>query len=427
MYKMDWENIFKETLGYFLDYLRIDTTNPPGNEIKGALFFKDIFEKENISSVLYETAPGRGNIFAKIEGESSEKPLILLNHIDIVPVDREKWDVEPFGGVIKDGYAYGRGTQDMKNMAVIQLMVMLLIKRSGIKPGRDVYFAATADEEKESNFGIIKLLETAPELQNPGFVITEGGGGTQGVFAEKNKVVWGIGVGEKSPLFLHLEVHGTAGHGSQPDAANPNEILIKAVNNVLHREEEERWHPLVLEMMNKIGNLPDNKFINALTKNTISVTSVRGGIGDPPKVNVIPSTCSATLDCRLMPGVNPDDFLDKMSNLLNDDRITVTPAKMPGGSIISPRNTELYRVIEETAKEKIPASVIVPIIVPYATDSRYLRQKGFVCYGFTPVISTLEDLSLMHGDNERIGIEAFTSGVELLYDIVVRFCKKVSL
>lgn len=307
-------------------------------------------------------------------------------------------------------------------MGIIQMMVLLLLKRSNIKLSRDIYFAATADEERESNFGVIQLLKTAPELQHPGYVITEGGGGMRGVLADNSKVVWGIGIGEKVPLFLNLTVHGRAGHGSQPASDNPNEILITAINNVISQKARQTSHPLIEEMIKILGELPDNKFANALTKNTVSVTSVRGGVGDPPQPNVIPSSCSATLDCRLLPGIDPNEYLSGLTNLLNDERIKISPVKLTGQSSVSTSETDLYRIIKETAEEKIPASLTVPLIVPYATDSRYMREKGFVCYGFTPFISSLDDLSLMHSDNERIDIESFVSGVELLYDIVVKFC-----
>ena len=421
---MNWDKMKDEALKYLQDYLKIDTSNPPGNEIKGALFLKGILDKENISTRIYETSPRRGNLIAKIEGNKEEKPLYLLNHIDVVPVDREKWEFEPFGGEIRDGYVWGRGTQDMKSMAVIQLMVFILLKRENLSLNRDVYFIATADEEKESILGIVQLIEDIPEIFTPGYVITEGGGGTRGVFSEDDRVIWGIGVGEKKPLFLHLEVKGEAGHGSQPHKNNPNELLIKALNRILEYKQNEAVISLVEETIRKLGKLPDNKFVNSMTKNTVTVTTLKAGVGEPPMENVIPSISTASLDCRLLPDVNPYEFIENLGKIIDDDRVKIKPVKIPEDVPVSSYDTELFQIIEKAVIKKYSSSVIVPILTPYATDSRYLRNKGFVCYGFTPTVTTKEDLSLMHSDNEKISVEEFYNGIELLYDIILRFCQK---
>jgi acetylornithine deacetylase/succinyl-diaminopimelate desuccinylase-like protein len=421
---MEWINIHKEALNYFQQYLKVDTSNPPGNEIEGALFLKSIFDKENIENRIYETAPKRGNIIAKIEGNKKENPLYLLNHIDVVPVDREKWEFDPFGGEIKNGYIYGRGAQDMKNMAIIQLMAMILLKREKINLNRDLYFIATADEERESNYGIIKLIEKIPELTNPGYVINEGGGGTTGVLSNDAKIIWGIGIGEKKPLFLHLEVYGISGHGSQPDKNNPNEILITALNRIINYKQKEKTHFVVDEMIGRLGHIPDNKFANAIRRNTITLTTLKAGVGDPPKENVIPSISTASIDCRLLLGIDPYEFIENLKNLINDDRVIIKPTKIPKEVPTSSHNTELFNIISEVINRKFPESIVVPIIVPYATDSRYLRDRGFICYGFTPTITTIEDLSLMHSDNEKIAVEEFFKGIELLFDIILEFCGK---
>ncbi len=419
---MNRDEINNETLRYFLDYLRIDTSNPPGNEIEGALFLKRILDNEGIESRIYETLPRRGNLIAKIEGNKHNEPLFLLNHIDVVPVDREKWNVNPFGGEIKDGYIFGRGTQDMKAMGIIQLMVMILLKRENLKLKRDVYFIAAADEERESNYGVIKLIENIPDMRRKAYIITEGGGGTRGIFSEDNKIIWAVGVGEKKPLFLHLDIIGKAGHGSLPDKDNPNEILIEVLNRILEYGQDEIKFPVVEETKRRLGKIIENKFTNAIIKNTITLTTLRAGVGDPPRENVIPSKSKATLDCRLMPEVNTDVFIKRLEQLIDDDRVKIKPTKLPGQVPVSPYDTELFRIIETSANKKVSGSVTVPVLVPYATDSRYFRQHGSICYGFTPIIADLDELSLMHSDNEKVSEKEFLKGTELLYDIVKGFC-----
>ncbi|MFC1563033.1 M20/M25/M40 family metallo-hydrolase [candidate division KSB1 bacterium] len=199
-------------------------------------------------------------------------------------------------------------------------------------------------------------------------------------------------------------------------------ILIRALNKILEYNQDEEKNPVVEETIRRLGRIPDNKFTNATTKNTISITNLKAGVGDPPIMNVIPSISKAALDCRLMPEVNPYVFIKCLVKVINDNRVKITPTKIPNEAPMSPYDTEFFKIIEKSVKKRVPSSVTVPILDPYATDSRYFRPNGSICYGFTPIIADLDELSLMHSDNERVSKEEFFKGIELLYDIVVEFC-----
>jgi acetylornithine deacetylase/succinyl-diaminopimelate desuccinylase-like protein len=235
--------------------------------------------------------------------------------MDTVPVDRSGWSVDPLKGIEKDGYIYGRGALDMKNFGIVQLMSMVLLKRNDIPLERDVIFLAVADEETSGTLGSGWIVENIWDDIDAEFVLDEGGFGTQGFFVDKEKLIFSVGVAEKQVLWLKLYVEGVSGHGSMPPQENANFILAQAMDRVGRHQTPIQTTPVVSEMKKRLGELDDTPYNNALLRNTISLTVLKGYVGDPPKSNVIPGKSEAVLDCRLLPGQSPDDFVEELKKL----------------------------------------------------------------------------------------------------------------
>ena len=229
---------------------------------------------------------------------------------------------------------------------------------------------------------------------------------------------------EKQVLWLKLVARGTGGHGSMPHGENAVEVLQQALERLMAVRpmlEAAGDDPTVLAMRQALGELAKNRYTNAITKNTITLTSFTAGVGSPPKVNVIPSEATATLDCRLLPGVSMQDFLERLKQALADERVQVEVTYQPAEPTVSAsHDTALFRAIEEVVKEFYPEAVVTPSLLPGGTDSRFFRAKGAVAYGFEPLIMSPEGLDLIHGHNERISVEQFHLMVRMLYEIVKR-------
>ncbi len=318
---MDWDQLLKEATEHLQTYLRIQTVNPPGNEIEGARFFKKIFDAEFIPCQVFEPSPGRGNLLATLKGNGKKKPLLLLNHIDVVPVEKERWTVDPFAGTIQNGYLYGRGALDDKSMGIIEMMALLILKRERIPLERDILFFAAADEETGGKLGIQWAMENVSSIGKVEFALNEGGY----IILNEAGIPDGyeISNGQKIVFQLQLKAKGTSGHASIPHADNPNVKLIHALEAVTKWETPYTILPMVKEYFSKIApkqppderkyfediekSLSDASFLkrlisnpiyNAMVRDTISLTILQAG----SKANVIPSESNATLDCRLIPG-----------------------------------------------------------------------------------------------------------------------------
>ena len=239
-----------------------------------------------------------------------------------------------------------------------------------------------------------------------------------------DKIVFAVSVAEKRLLWLKLTAQGTAGHGSQPIEDNANQILIAALDKILSRPGSVGDHPVLREMSRRIGVLPDNKFTRAIRRNTISLTTLSAGVGNPPKINVIPSVSSATLDCRLLPDESPEEFIQQTRSTINDPRIEIEVVYQSVSTESSSSETPLFRVIEATLKKHYPQAVVSPVIIPYGTDSAQFRRRGVTAYGMLPVIVTPDIIGSLHGDLERIPLEGFQRGIRIFYEIVLNFLEK---
>jgi len=422
----DWRAVEDTTVKLFKEYLAINTCNPPGDVSAAAEFLNGVLNKEGIPTGLIWTdkETGRVNVLARLSGSGKKRPLMMLNHMDTVPFDRSGWTVDPFSAVEKDGYIYGRGALDMKNNGIVQLMTMILLRRNDIKLDRDVVFLAVADEETSGALGSGWIVRNIWDEIDAEYVLDEGGFGTQGFFTKDDRLVFSVGVAEKKVLWLKLSAAGTSGHGSMPPKENSNSIMAQALSRVSSYETPIRITPVVSEMISRLGRLDDTPYNNALKRNTISLTVMKGFVGDPPKSNVIPGKTGAILDCRLLPGQDPNEFVDKLRQIINDPRVKIDYIERPIKSIVSPYDTELFRIIERETRAVYPDSIAVPHLVIYGTDSRFFRRKGASCYGFFPGPVTMEDYRTIHGHDERIRENSLRAAVRIYYKVVKNFCEE---
>jgi acetylornithine deacetylase/succinyl-diaminopimelate desuccinylase-like protein len=433
---MDWDQLLKEATHYLQEYLRIDTVNPPGNEVEGARFFKNIFDAESIPCQVFEPSPGRGSLLATLKGTSKKRPILLLNHIDVVPVEKERWTVDPFEGIVQDGYLYGRGALDDKSMGIIEMMTLLILQRKKVPLERDVLFFAAADEETGGKWGIQWAMENVSSLRRSEYALNEGGYVILNETGDPDR--YEISNGQKIVFQLQLKAKGTSGYASMPHSDNPNVKLIHALEAVTKWETPYNVLPMVKEFFLKMApkqppderkffediekglhdpsfsaRLTTNPIYNAMVRDTISLTILQAG----SKANVIPSESSATLDCRLIPGSSKENFLKEIKERLGDE--IEAEGKMEGKSIPpSPFNTDLFQAIQKFAISNDPDCPVVPFLLPGATDSRFLRERGITTYDFCPFRLPEKEIMRVHGNDERIALENLRFGIRMLMEVI---------
>lgn len=414
----DWEKIDQTAVNLLQAYVRIPSIDPPANTAEAAAFVKGLLDEAGIATQLYTSGPnGQTNLLARLPGrDRSKKPLLLLNHLDVVPVDRKAWQLDPFAAVIQNGEIWGRGTMDMKGIGIEQMMALVTLKKSGILPARDIVILSTADEENNGTYGIRWMIDHHFADINAEYVLDEGGFGTRDILAP-GKLVFGVEVGEKQTLWLRVKAHGTAAHGSQPIPDNANITLLTALQKALALPPAKP-HPVVAEMIRTIGPLAENRYTAAIQGNTISLTTLTSGVGSPVKVNVIPSLAEATLDCRLLPGVNAPEFVSEIKARMNDPRVTIEVINEPDDPGASPNRTPLFEAIGRAIRKVHPDAVVTPMLVPHGTDSNKLRMKGLIAYGLTPMVLDLSTAGSMHSDREHIPIAEFQKGIRIFYEVL---------
>ncbi len=417
----DWPVVEKHALDLLQRYVRIATVNPPANTAEAAALIKGELEAAGLTPKLYSSGPnGQTNLIVRLPGrDRTKKPLLLLNHFDVVPVDAKAWGaIDPFGAEIKDGQIWGRGSLDMKGLAVEQMTALIELKRAGIAPPRDIVMLSTTDEESSGVLGIQWMMKNHWDEIDPAYVLDEGGAGSKDLFAA-GKLIFGISVGEKQMMWLRLRAKGIAGHGSQPIAENANMILLEALHKAIEMPATEKQNAVV-ELMAKAagGALAQNKFTGAIQGNTTSLTTLQSGVGSPVKPNVIPSVAEATLDCRLLPGVNADEFESGMKARINDRRVTVERLNNPVDAGISSAETPLFAAIRSAILKEHPDAIVTPMLVPYGTDSVQLRKRGVPSYGFLPMTLDTATIATMHSDQERIPVAEFLRGIRIYFDVL---------
>ena len=425
-----------EAVEWLQNLIRIDTINPPGNEYRAVDFYSRIFEAEGIDYHTAESAEGRGNIWARLEG-GDEPGLILLQHTDVVPAEEEFWTIEPLSGEIRDGYILGRGTRDMKGLGIIQLATFLSLHRSGVELNSDIIFLATADEEAGGYFGVGWLIENRSEIfDGAGVLLNEGGGGSR---SEDGNVVFGVEVTQKVPVWLRLNAIDTPGHGSSPRTTSSVTRIVQALNILLENpfppriigpvaeyfgelsvDMDEEWGPAYANISEAIRD-PD--FVqklhearpghNSLVRDTCSMTRLSGS----SKINVIPPEAWAELDCRILPDKPAEVFISELGAMIVDTGVEVETI-MAFTPAISETSTRLFAAIEAVTQELHPGSRVLPSVSTGFTDSHFTRDLGIVSYGFNPLITNSGEHTGVHGNDKQVGEEAFRRAVGDYYAVV---------
>jgi acetylornithine deacetylase/succinyl-diaminopimelate desuccinylase-like protein len=411
----DWQAIGSEAVRTLQEYVRINTSNPPGDVLKAADFLTRILEREGIPVKRYDSGPGRSIVLARLKGTGPAKPLLLLNHMDVVPTDPARWQHDPFAAEIVDGKMWGRGTIDMKGLGVVQLMAFLSLKRQNVPLARDVILMAVPDEETGGTLGARWMRTEHYADIDPEYILDEGGFGSRDLFAP-GKLVFGISVAEKKILWLKLTAEGVAGHGSQPHDQNPNDRLVRALNRLLNDPLPSTSFTVLDTMKSRVGTFSVNKFNNAIQHSTISLTSLRSGVGDPPKVNVIPSIAEATIDCRVLPGTSKEQWMTEIRRRLADPAIKLEITYEGDEPVVTTQDSTFYRALESAVKRRHPDAIVTPMIVPYGTDANGFRPLGVKSYGFTPIVVPADAVMSMHGDAEYLPVDAVAPAIQILFE-----------
>ncbi len=438
--------VSQEAVGWLADLIRINTANPPGNELAAVRYLAGILEREGISAEVLESAPGRGVLMARLPASVVPDPsraLLLLGHVDVVGVQKERWSVDPFGGVIKDGYLYGRGAIDDKGMVIANLAVLVALKRAGVHLDRDVILLAEGDEEQNGDDGIEFVIRNHWEKIAAGFAINEGGS----VVVKDGKVQYaGVQTSEKVPVDVEVIATGPSGHGSVPRKDNAVVHLAAAVAKIGAYEAPARPNTITrryFEQLAKIEDLETAKWMRALEtpermehaarrlsdanptwssmlRDSIAPTILRAGI----QSNVVPSEARATLNIRLLPGDSVAAVVEELKKLVNDPQIRFEVA-LASRQPAPPSSLEsaLYQAIEHVTPGEFPGAIVVPFMSTGATDSAQLRLRNVQAYGLLPFPLQEEDVRRMHADDERIPLDSFRKGVGFLYHVVEEFAR----
>lgn len=422
----------------FVEYLKIDTTNPPGNESRGAKFLRDLLAKQGIDVRLVGDDPQRQGVWARLDSGTSEKALLLLSHIDVVPAVAASWTKPPFAGVRDGGYIWGRGALDIKSLTIAQAMTLIELKRRHAKLRRDVIFLAVPDEELGGLRGTRALLEKHPELfEGVGFVLNEGGSNETAV---DRVVAWGIEVQQKVPLWLRVTSEGLGGHGaSPPDGGGAPAKLIRALAAIEAIETPYRLEASVarvaaaaagarrdgrgqrLKLLREPLDIPRIERelppgYRALLRDTIALTHISAGTS----VNVIPTRAFAEIDIRLLPDEHPEPMIERVRKA-SAPHASVEVLLQSKPMTESPADGELFRTVARAMRESEPGSAVTPVVGAGTTDSRFFRERGIAAYGVAPFKVNYYDADSVHGHDERIRARFFNEGVTLMRRIVRDF------
>jgi acetylornithine deacetylase/succinyl-diaminopimelate desuccinylase-like protein len=436
--------IENQAIGWLRDLLRINTANPPGNELAAAKYIAGVLDREGIPSEIFESAPGRGFLVARLSATAVPNPsraLLLVGHLDEVGADKSKWTVDPFGGVTQNGYLYGRGALDDKGMTVANLAVLVALKRSRAHLGRDVIFLADGDEEGGGAQGMKFAAEEHWDKIAAGFAINEGGP----VVVKDGKVQYvGLQVSEKVNFHVDVIAQGTSNPGSAPGTDNPIAHLAVALAKISTYEAPVQFNSVTREYFEDLAPLEDEdtgKWMraldsadrgdhaarlisaadpvwNAMMRDTVVPTMLQAGIGD----DMAPPEARAVLNVRLLPGDSIDALLAKLQQLVNDPQIRFEIE--PGAGELAPSSSvesDLYATIARVARQQFPGAGILPYMSTRASDSTPLRMRGVQAYGLLPFPLTEDDRLRMRANDERIPLASFRQGIDLLYGVVSDF------
>jgi acetylornithine deacetylase/succinyl-diaminopimelate desuccinylase-like protein len=407
--------------------IRVDTTNPPGNETAAAELLRDYLEANGVECELYARVPERANLVARIRGRGDGPSLLFLGHTDVVLADAGEWSVPPFSGEVRDDEVWGRGALDMKGQVAANAVAIASLAREGFEPAGDLIFAATADEEVGEHFGLSWLCSEHPDTVRCDYAINEGAG---------DRLVLGGGAyyvaatAEKLTAPFTIRVHGRSGHASMPGIAD--NALVKAARLIeriaAYRPEPQIQQEVAVFLEAVLGELPAatavveraravDKTVAELVEPLLAPTFAPTMISASQKRNVIPALCEISVDCRLLPGQTPEEIETIVRGVLGDDvEYELTFLKAEGGTR-SALDTPLWSAVESFVEETEPGARAVPMICAGFTDSHWLRDAfGTVAYGFFPLRTMPAEVAatLIHSADERAAVDDLELGVDWL-------------
>lgn len=444
---INWQAVGEETVARVRDLLRLDTRNPPGNEIRAAQYLRDLFEAEGIPGEIVGPNRDRATFVARLKGDGSAPPLLLMSHTDVVAVEPEKWTHEPFSGDVAGGFIYGRGALDMKQMVTMEAMTMLLLKRSGVKLKRDVIYMAAADEECGGHEGAGWVVEHRPELIEAEYALNEGGGSGLEI---NGKRYYPVQTAEKGTVRFRIRTQGKPGHGSVPH--NENAILKLAV--ILAKltptalpvhftrtareyfaglaatqpsEVAQALHQVLADEATAdaaIDRLPIEASLKhrmrAMLRNTVTPTMLDAG----SQINVIPSEAEACVDGRNLPGWTPQMVLEELRAVIGSE--AEVEFLDPSTPLEADLHSPLFNTIKDVLKEHDAEATPIPFLLTGGTDAKHVTQLGTKVYGFVPgLYAGAEEGRRVHSHDERVSVRSLQWGVRVLYEVVARFASSL--
>lgn len=418
--------------------ISIDTTNPPGNELRAAEFVRDYLARFGISAEILESAPGRGNLVARLPGSGNKEPLLLLGHLDVVPAEPKEWKSPPLTPTVEGGYLYGRGAIDMKGLVALEIQTFVRLKREAVPLAGDVILALVADEEAGGKMGAGFLVEKHWDKVKARYVFNEGSIGLD----RDGMHLYPVQVAEKGVAWMRLTASGSSGHGSMPTPNNATVKLIRGLERLATWRQPLKKTAIAQEFLDKLAaqfsfpksfalrhlfswplsplvsrffsdQLQREKILNAMVKDTLVPTVLRAG----SKTNVIPAEAVAEVDARILPGETPENFVARVQERLRepDIQVELISKSLPTASEF---RTPFFEALQAALLKQDPKAVVLPFISPGATDNRFFREKGAIAYGIIPLLITPEDLEGLHGKNERLPLAELSRGEAVLWDLV---------
>jgi acetylornithine deacetylase/succinyl-diaminopimelate desuccinylase-like protein len=456
----NWDVAVDACVDHLCELIRIPSVNPPGlpdaaagldstgGETAAAAYCADVLSSAGIAAEVLETAPGRGSCFARLPATvpDPEPPLILLSHVDVVPVEADAWTRDPFGGEVVDGVVWGRGAVDMKDMVAMELSVMLELHRSGLPLRRDLIFASLADEEAGGVYGALHWIRERPDLfadaagRPAAAALNEVGGYSMTIDGRR---AYAIQVAEKGIVWTRVRATGTPSHGSMPSSDNAAIKLATAVTRLAGDPRLARVIPTVRGFFEGLGlgevarlaeagddagardmlaeRVDDEvvrRSLDAMLRDTVTLNVIHAG----KKVNVVPGTGEAEIDVRSLPGTDQAALLAHLQEVAGDEVVVESVHTMP--AVEWPADGEIVRLMESALRAADPEAVPLPMMITPGTDAKALQLLGIPTYGFAPLRldPDVPFLSLFHANDERIPVSGLRFGLPVLYDVVSRFC-----
>jgi acetylornithine deacetylase/succinyl-diaminopimelate desuccinylase-like protein len=435
---VSWRKVNAETLRHYRALLRLDTSNPPGNETQAAEYLQRVLESEGIATKVLALEPSRANLVARIPGNGSARPIAILGHTDVVGVQRSKWSVDPFGAVRRDGFIYGRGALDDKEIVTAGLMVMLLLQRGHVKLNRDVIFIAEAGEEGTPNVGIDFLVNRHWDEIAAEYALAEGGSAV----AQDGRVRYmAITTAEKVPRGVRLIARGQSGHASRPSATNAVVRLASAVAKLAEWRTPMRLNETTRAYFERLASIspPDDadryrhvgdparaqeidRYFeryepahSAIVRSTLTPTMLKAGF----HFNVIPSEAEAYVDIRALPDEDMPRFYEEMRAVIADGSVEIEPRKADRPATPPSRtDTPMFHALEHAQSKMFPKAITLPAMLTGATDMAQLRARGVQAYGFGPIVEA-GDPGEAHANDERLAETSLYRLVEYLWYVVL--------